>query len=117
MDPRNDRDARLLECVVEPRHLGIVARRLLRCRDRAKLIEQLTAAFSYAQAEVEKFTLADLNKRYKVGNQETTGNAILATYVAGINDYFGQAKVYAHTQTVVGTDPMGFHPYDPKTRK
>ena len=85
--------------------------------DRAKLMEQLTLAFAYVQKEVEKLSVADLNKRYKVGPRETTVNDILATYIAGINDYFGQAKAYAHFQGVVGTDPAGFRPYDMQTRK
>ena len=85
--------------------------------DRAKLVEQLTAAFAYAQGEVEKLTVADLNSRHKVGNRETTTSDILAIYIAGINDYFGQAKAYVHMQGVPGTDPAGFRAYDTKARK
>jgi hypothetical protein len=85
--------------------------------DRAKLVEQLTAAFAYGQTEVGKLSVADLNRRIKAGNTDTNANMIIATWIAGINDYFGQAKAYAHFQMVPGTDPGGFRPYDPVGKK
>jgi hypothetical protein len=85
--------------------------------DRAKLVEQLTLAFTYAQTEIAKLTAADMNRRVKVGNRETTVSDVIATYIAGINDYFGQAKAYVHMQGVPGTDPAGFRAYDTQARK
>ena len=76
--------------------------------DKAKIVEQLQQAFAYAQDAAGKLTAADLTKRYKVGNNETTGNAIVAQWMENINDYFGQVKAYARVNSVIGTDPGGF---------
>ncbi len=85
--------------------------------DRAKLVEQLTQAFSYAQTEIGKLSAADMNRRVKIGNRETTVSDAIAIYIAQINDYFGQAKAYVHMQGVPGTDPAGFRAYDTQNRK
>src|ERR1700674_5401262 len=58
--------------------------------DKAKIVEQLTLAFAYAQNAAEKLTAADLSKSYTVGKNDTTGNAIVAQWMENINDYFGQ---------------------------
>jgi hypothetical protein len=76
--------------------------------DKTKIVGQLTQAFDYAQNAVQKLTADDLTKHYKVGNQETTGNAIVAQWMENINDYFGQTKAYARVNSVIGTDPGGF---------
>jgi hypothetical protein len=78
--------------------------------DKAKIVEQLTLAFAYAQNAAEKLTAADLTKSYTVGKNDTTGNAIVAQWMENINDYFGQVKAYARVNSVIGTDPGGFGP-------
>jgi hypothetical protein len=76
--------------------------------DKVKIVGQLSQAFDYAQNAVQKLTADDLTRRYKAGNQETTGNAIVAQWMENINDYFGQTKAYARVNSVIGTDPGGF---------
>jgi hypothetical protein len=78
--------------------------------DKAKIVEQLTLAFAYAQDAADKLTAADLTKTYTVGKNQTTGNAIVAQWMENINDYFGQVKAYARVNSVIGTDPGGFGP-------
>lgn len=85
--------------------------------DKAKIVEQLMQAFDYAQNAVQQLTADDLAKRYKVGNRETTGNAIVAQWMENINDYFGQTKAYARVNSVIGTDPGGFGPRKAQSAK
>ena len=85
--------------------------------DRTVIVGQLTMAFAYAEASVGKLTAADLAKMYKVGDHETSGNAIVAQWMENINDYFGQTKAYARMLQVIGTDPGGFGPYKLQSQK
>lgn len=85
--------------------------------DKTVIVGQLSMAFAYAAAAMDKVTAADLNKMYKVGDHETSGNAIVAQWMENINDYFGQTKAYARMLQVIGTDPGGFGAYKLQSQK
>jgi hypothetical protein len=76
--------------------------------DKAKVMEQLTKSFAYAQDALQKISPADLQKQIKVGgpnNTSTTssGTVVLLGWLNDLSEYEGQTIAYGRLNGVIGT--------------
>lgn len=77
--------------------------------DKTRVIGELAKSFTYAEGALAKMTAADLQKHYKIGKEDMTGNAALFAWIVDLNDYAGQTIAYSRMNGIIGTGPTGFH--------
>jgi hypothetical protein len=71
--------------------------------DKAKVIEQVTKSFAYAQGALAKLSDADVAKTFMVNKKATPGDVVLFGYITEIDEYLGQAIAYGRLNGVIGT--------------
>jgi len=63
--------------------------------DKAKVVDQLSMAFAYAQSAVQNLSDADLRKHVEAGGRDTTVETVLALWQADNSEHIGQLMVYS----------------------
>jgi hypothetical protein len=76
--------------------------------DKAKVIEQLTRSFAYAQDALQKVSSSDLQKQIKVGGPNNTsqsgpGMVFVMAWIDDLSEYEGQTIAYGRLNGVIGT--------------
>jgi uncharacterized damage-inducible protein DinB len=74
--------------------------------DKAHIIDQLTQAFAYSEAAVQKLSDADLQRHIKLNGADTTVAAFLHAWISDTSEYVGQAIVYSRLNGVTPPTPQ-----------
>jgi uncharacterized damage-inducible protein DinB len=63
--------------------------------DKAKVVEQLSKAFQYAEDAVQNLSDADLQKHVKAAGRDSTVETVIALWQADNSEHIGQLMVYS----------------------
>ena len=69
--------------------------------EKAKIIENLKQSFEQVRDAVQKASVADITRKAKFFNTETTGRGIFVVIVAHISEHMGQSIAYARMNGIV----------------
>jgi uncharacterized damage-inducible protein DinB len=63
--------------------------------DKAKVVEQLSQAFAYAQNAVQNLSDSDLQRHVKAGGRDSTIEIVISLWQADNSEHIGQLMVYS----------------------
>lgn len=81
--------------------------------DKAHIVDQMTQAFAYSEAAVQKLSAADLQRTIKINGVDTTVAAFLHAWISDTSEYVGQAIVYSRLNGVMPPTPGSVAPGQP----
>jgi len=84
--------------------------------DKAHIVDQMTQAFAYSEAAVQKLSDADMQRHIKVNGVDTTVAAFLQAWISDTSEYVGQAIVYTRLNGAMPPTPQSVVTPQPSVR-
>jgi len=84
--------------------------------DKAHIVDQMSQAFAYSEAAVQKLSEADLQRHIKINGVDTTVGAFLHAWISDTSEYVGQAIVYSRLNGVMPPTPNSVAPGQPSAK-